>query len=166
MRARRERRELERRRLKAGRLLSKGIPQAEVARRVEVSREAVRRWADKLAAGGLAALKNARQFGRPSGLSDAQRQELTVALKAGALAQGYATELWTLPRVGKLIETMFDRAYSQVQVWRILGALGWSCQRPTGRATQRDEKAIRAWKQRRWPALKKTLPAKAEPSSS
>lgn len=153
MRARGKRRELERRRLKAGRWLSKGVPQAEVARRVEVSREAVRRWADKLANGGLAALKNSPQLGRPSGLSDAQRRELTVTLKAGALAQGYATELWTLPRVGKLIEKLFDRPYSDVQVWRILGSLGWSCQRPTGRATQRDEKAIRAWKQKRWPAL-------------
>lgn len=166
MRARRERRELERRRLKAGRWLSKGVPQAEVARRVEVSREAVRRWADKLANGGLAALKNARQLGRPSGLSDVQRQELIGALKAGALAQGYATELWTLPRVGKLIDKWFGRRYSDVQVWRILGALGWSCQRPTGRATQRDDNAIRVWKQKRWPALKKTLPAKAAPSSS
>jgi transposase len=42
-----------------------------------------------------------------------------------------------------------------VQVWRILGQLGWSSQRPTGRATQRDERAIRQWKQKRWPALKK-----------
>lgn len=166
MRRRRVRRELERRRLKAGRLLSKGISQAEVARRVEVSRETVRRWADKLSAGGLAALKNAPQLGRPAGLESAQHRELVRALKAGALAQGYATELWTLPRVATLIEKLFGRRYSQVQVWRILGQLGWSCQRPTGRATQRDEHAIRQWKQKRWPALKKTLPDKDVPSSS
>jgi transposase len=84
---------LERRRLKAGRLLSKGISQAEVARRAEVSRETVRRWADKLSQGGVAALKNAPKLGRPAGLEPTQRQELVRALKAGALAQGYATEL-------------------------------------------------------------------------
>ena len=160
------RRELERRRLKAGRLLSKGVSQAEVARRAEVSRETVRRWADKLSQGGLAALKNAPKLGRPAGLEAAQRQELVRALKAGALAQGYATELWTLPRIAALIEREFDQRYSPVQVWRILGQLGWSCQRPTGRATQRDEPAIRQWKQKRWPALKKTLPDKAVRSSS
>lgn len=166
MRRRHVRRELERRRLKAGRLLSKGVSQAEVARRTEVSRETVRRWADKLSEGGLAALKNAPKLGRPGGLEQAQRQELARALKDGALAQGYATELWTLPRVAALIEKLFGRRYSQVQVWRILGQLGWSCQRPTGRATQRDEGAIRQWKQKRWPALKKTLPDKDVPSSS
>jgi transposase len=166
MRRRRVRRELERRRLKAGRLLSKGISQAEVARRTQVSRETVRRWADKLSDGGLVALKNAPKLGRPAGLEPAQRQELVRALKAGALAQGYATELWTLPRVTALIDKLFGRRYSQVQVWRILGQLGWSSQRPTGRATQRDERAIRQWKQKRWPALKKTLPDKDVPSSS
>lgn len=166
MRARKIRRELQRRRLKAGRLLSRGVSQAEVARRGEVSRETVRRWADKLAAGGLVSLRNARKLGRPSGLDDAQRRSLVAALKAGALAQGYATELWTLPRVGRLIEKEFGRRYSDVQVWRILGQLGWSCQRPTGRATQRDERAIQHWKQVRWPALKKTLPSTDAPSSS
>jgi transposase len=166
MRGRRVRRELEQRRLKAGRLLSKGVSQAEVARRMEVSRETVRRWADKLSDGGLVALKNAPKLGRPAGLAPAQRQELVRALKAGALAQGYATELWTLPRVTALIDTLFGRRYSQVQVWRILGQLGWSSQRPTGRATQRDERAIRQWKRERWPALKKTLPDKDVPSSS
>src|SRR5216683_2093003 len=29
-------------------------------------------------------------------------------------------------------------------------------QRPTGRALERDEDAIRQWKQQRWPALKKS----------
>src|SRR6202022_3570425 len=32
---------------------------------------------------------------------------------------------------------------------------GWSCQRPTGRALERDEEAIRYWKRVRWPGLKK-----------
>lgn len=166
MRQRRVRRDLEQRRLKAGRWLSKGVSQAEVARRLDVSRETVRRWANKLTEGGVAALKNAPMLGRPRGLDGAQRQALAAALKAGPLAQGYATELWTVPRVRVLIERQFGRRYSPVQVWRILGQLGWSSQRPTGRATQRDESAIRQWKQKRWPALKKTLPDKAERSSS
>jgi transposase-like protein len=35
--------------------------------------------------------------------------------------------------------------------------LGWSCQRPTGRAPERDEEKIRRWKQKRWPEIKKKL---------
>ena len=45
-------------------------------------------------------------------------------------------------------------------------ATGWSCQRPVGRALERDEEKIRRWKQRRWPEIKKKPAQKAAPSSS
>jgi transposase len=161
----REAKSLQQRRLRAGRLLQRGIAQAEVARRVGVSRTTVSQWNTQLEAGGLAALRS-RPRGRPSGLDDAQRRELMRALRSGALAEGFATDLWTLPRVGELIERRFGRAYCESQVWRILVALGFSCQRPSGRALERDEAAIQRWKRTRWPALKKTLRNKDGSSSS
>lgn len=157
--------ELQRRRLRAGRLLARGVAQAEVARRVGVSRTTVSVWNRELDAKGLDALK-ARPRGRPSGLSDAQRAELMKALTGGALAEGFATDLWTLPRVGALIERRFGRRYSESQVWRILVKLGFSCQRPASRALERNEAAIQRWKRTRWPTLKKTPRNKAESSSS
>jgi transposase len=161
----REAKELQRRRLRAGRLLQRGVPQAEVARRVSVTRTTVSQWNAQLQAGGMEALKS-RTRGRPSGLDEAQRRELMRALTAGALAEGFATDLWTLPRVGELIKRRFTRSYSESQVWRILVSLGFSCQRPSGRALERDESAIKRWKQTRWPALKKTLRNKGGSSSS
>jgi len=157
--------ELQRRRLKAGRLLLKGVTQAEVARRVGVSRPTVFAWTKRLQQGGLAALSNGVR-GRPSRLNDAKREQLAQALMAGARAHGYATELWTLPRIAKLIEQRFGFSYSTSQVSRLLAAMGWSCQRPEKRALQRDEKAIARWKNKRWPTLKKTPPPTREPSSS
>ena len=115
----REAKELQRRRLRAGRLLQRGVPQAEVARRVSVTRTTVSQWNAQLEAGGMEALKS-RPRGRPSGLDEAQRRELMRALTAGALAEGFATDLWTLPRVGELIKRRFTRSYSESQVWRIL----------------------------------------------
>ena len=161
----REAKELQRRRLRAGRLLQRGVAQAEVARRVGVSRTTVSQWNTQLEAGGLAALRS-RPRGRPSGLDDAQRRELMRSLASGALAEGFATDLWTLPRVGQLIERRFGRSYCESQVWRILVALGFSCQRPSGRALERDEAAIQRWKRSRWPALKTTPQNKAGSSSS
>jgi hypothetical protein len=35
--------------------------------------------------------------------------------------------------------------------------MGWSCQRPTTRAIQRDEAAVQQWKRKTWPRLKKNL---------
>ena len=158
--------ELERRRLQAGRLLLKGVPQVEVARRVGVGRSAVSAWAKKLAAGGLDALRSTRALGRRAGLDAKQLRQLAKALKAGALSHGFPTELWTLPRVGVLIESLFGLRYSDAQVWRILRAMGWSPQRPSKRALERDEAEIGQWKRKRWPKLKKTLPDKGESSSS
>jgi transposase len=161
----REGRALQRRRMRAGRLLLGGMAQAEVARKVGVTRTTVSDWNEQLEAGGLEALKR-RPRGRPSGLDAQQKLELVGLLKEGALAQEFATELWTLRRVGQLIEEKFGRRYSESQVWRILVSLGFSSQRPTGRALERNESAIRRWKRERWPALKKTPKNKAESSSS
>jgi hypothetical protein len=47
---------------------------------------------------------------------------------AGALAAGFAKDLWTWPWVGELIKRRFIRSYGESQVWRILVALGFSCQ--------------------------------------
>ena len=82
-----------------------------------------------------------------------------AALKAGALAQGYSSDLWTLGRVGKLIETLTGQRYCESGVWRLLKRLGFSSQRPAKRAMQRDETAVRQWKTKRWPALKNVWPA-------
>lgn len=149
--------QLERRRLQAGRWLLKGVRQAEVARRTGAAKSTVNLWAQQLRSGGLAGLKSTGPRGRPAGLGATQRRELGRELKRGAVAHGFATELWTLARVGtpdpEAVRAPIQR---EVQVWRILGAMGWSSQRPSRRALERDEQAIRGWKRKRWPALKKT----------
>ena len=107
---------LQRRRLRAARLLEKGVPQAEVARRLEVSRQSVSTWAKKLETEGREALK-AKPLGRPGSFTNAERRELTRLLKRGAVAADFPTELWTLPRVKTLIANRFGLQYNEVHVW-------------------------------------------------
>lgn len=147
--------ELERRRLRGARLLSTGTHPAEVARQVGVSRQSVMRWERALKQEGVRSLQRATAPGRPSRLSDAQLKELAKMLKAGSLAAGYATEMWTLPRIGALIQERFGVKFAQSSVWRTLQRMGWSPQRPARQARQRDEEAIRTWKNKRWVELKK-----------
>jgi len=154
--------ELERRRKQGMRLLAGGVWPAEVARRVGVSRQSVLRWSKRHAEGGMEGLERPKQFGRPPKLDEGQRAELIKALKAGALAAGFASELWTLPRIAELIRERFEVELSQPSVWRMLQQLGWSVQRPTGRARQRDEAAIAEWKKKRWPTIKKSLRGRGE----
>jgi transposase len=161
-----DRSELEARRIEAGKLLQRGVRPAEVARRLRVSRTSVGRWQQTLTSGGQRSLRGAPRTGRPPLLDANDQKRLIAALKAGALAQGYSSDLWTLGRVGKLIETLTGQRYSESGVWRLLKRLGFSSQRPAKRAMQRDETAVRQWKTKRWPALKKRPPERAGSSSS
>ena len=137
----RDRAELEARRLEGARLLRRGARPAEVARRLQVSRTSVWRWEQALDANGRRALRKAPRTGRPPRLTDAEKKRLVVALEAGALVRGYATDLWTLSRVGKLIEKISGKRYSESGVWRLLKGLNFSCQRPSGRSGGRQRSA-------------------------
>jgi transposase len=146
---------LEKRRIQAAKLLKKGIHEAEVARRVGVHRQSVNRWARQLSESGMSGLKKAGRVGRKSRLTEADLDNIREALKRGPQALGYETGLWTAWRVADLIERECGVKYHSGHVWKVLKLLGWSCQRPTTRALERDENAIRRWKQKRWPELKK-----------
>jgi transposase len=153
---------LEQRRRKAARLLRRGIPQSEVARRVGVHRQSVSRWDRELKESGLRGLKKAGRAGRKPLLSTADLRRVEAKLKQGAQARGYETELWTTFRVADLIEQECGVRYHPAHVWRILQGLGWSCQRPARRALERDEEKIESWKKKRWPELKKKPTGRSE----
>jgi transposase len=156
---------LERRRFKALRLLRQGLNQSEVARRLRVVRQSVARWAALDREGGQRALRQAGRAGRKPRLSPRQKSRLEQRLLAGPERLGYETSLWTSERVADLIEQEFGVRYHPGHVWKILVALGWSCQRPVGRALERNEEAIGHWKKVRWPDIKKKPKKRSERSS-
>lgn len=148
------RKELAKLRRRALRLLEWGWPQARVAEHLGVARSTVCTWKRRAAEVGEAAAST----GRPGKLNEIALQRLAQTLKGGATAAGFATDLWTLTRIAEVIREQTGQRYTESGVWRLLKRLGFSCQRPTGRARECDEAAIRRWKRKRWPELKKTLP--------
>jgi transposase len=144
---------LEARRLRAARLFQQGESQAEIARVLRVHRQTVHRWAKQVEGEGRAALKKAGRAGRKPRLSAAELRRIAQELKRGPEVLGYETSLWTAPRVADLIERECGIRYHPGHVWKILRQMGWSCQRPAGRALERDE-------------LKKKPKKRGEPSSS
>ena len=152
--------------MQAAELLKQGLGQSEVARRLRVHRQSVIRWARQLALSGRRGLKQAGRAGRKPRLSGAQLRQLERALKRGPEAAGYANGLWTTGRVRRLIQEQCGVRYHEAHVWRLLRRLGWSCQRPMGKALERDEEAIRHWKKAEWPRLKQKLTANGARSSS
>jgi transposase len=95
-----------------------------------------------------------------------QLGQLGELLKAGPQAHGYATALWTTERIARLIQRQFGVRYHRDHVGRLLGQMGWSCQRPTGRARERKEEEIARWKRVEWPRIKKKPKQKGARSSS
>src|ERR1700689_1643350 len=144
---------MENRRQKPGKLFAKGCSAREAARQLGVARQAAYRWKQAWDKGGKAALASKGPAGPKPKLTAEQTQKVAAALLAGPLAQGYKTNLWTLPRVALLIKDLTGVGYHPGHVWRLLGASGFSCQRPERRAVERDEKAIRKWQRVELPAL-------------
>jgi transposase len=143
------------RRRDAAELLRQGVHQAEVARRVGAHRQSVSRWSRQLKQDGFRALKKPGSPGRKPRLCPEDLRRIERGLKRGAGALGYETNLWTSWRVAHLIEQICGVKYHPSQAWRILRQLGWTCQRPTGRALERNEEKIQQWKRERWPEIKK-----------
>ena len=157
---------LRQRRQQAGRLFAMGEVQAAVARGLRVSRQSVSRWYDEWRRGEAPALRGAGRAGRKPRLSAEQLARVDAALRDGARAHGYATDVWTLPRVAAVIERLTGVHYHPGHVWRVLRAPVWSLQRPTTQARERNDVQIRRWATTRWPAVKKTRDAGGPGSSS
>lgn len=147
---------LEVRQQQAARLFAAGKEtQGAIARRLGVSRQSVLRWYRAWRAGGRNALCAAGRAGRKPRLGSEAWTGVEAALRQGPRAHGYRTNLWTLPRVARVIERLTGVRYHPGHVWRLLGALNWTLQRPAKRAKERNETAIRHWVTTRWPAVKK-----------
>ncbi len=149
-------RSLERRRLKAVALLEEGFSPVEVARQLGVDRRSVRRWRASYDQAGHEGVLAKPVPGRPWKLDAQARKKLERDLRKGARAFGYPTDLWTCPRVAKLIQRRYRVGYHVDHVSRLLRSMGWTPQKPERRARERDEQTIRGWVRKDWPRVKKT----------
>jgi transposase len=157
--------ELEVRRLMAGKMLLEGKGVREVSRLTGAAPSSVCRWKQEVEQGGLEALRAKPHPGRPSRLTSNQKEKLAEILLQGGEASGYATDLWTLARVTEVIEREFGVKYHPGHVWHILRGMGWTAQKPERRARERDEEAIARWRKEEWPRVKKR-PAREVGASS
>jgi transposase len=148
---------LEARRRRAVKLLDEGWLIKDVAAAVGASRQSVSSWKKLAGTRGerAKALAATPQHLPQCRLSTSQRAKLARLLRAGPRKAGLAADLWTLPRVAALIHQEFGVSYHSTHVGRLLHALGFSCQKPERRSKEQDPEAVRAWREEKWPAIKK-----------
>jgi transposase len=158
--------QFEERRMAAAQLFhTGGFSDAQIARELGVTRDAVSKWHAAWRHGGDARLAARPKTGRPARLSAAQWQQLAGVIERGARAAGFDTERWTLRRIAAVIARRFGVYYHSRYLERPLKAHGFSVQRSATRARERDEHVIARWPTHEWVALKKRHSSRALLSS-
>jgi transposase len=118
--------QLERRRRQAVALRKHGFGPTEIARRLGTTPQTVCLWVRQAKAGGPDALKARLHPGRPCKLNTRQRRALAARLLKGAVASGFATDLWTCPRIARLIADRYGVTYHVSAIPHLMAGLGFS----------------------------------------
>ncbi len=142
------------RRMEAAKLFEEDLSNAEIGRRLHVSRQAVSGWYQIWKEQGQAGLKV--QLPGPScRLSQEQKEQILQALLQGPEANGFETPLWILARITQLIAKLTGISYHPGHVWYLMQDLDWSCQKPEPVARERDQNEIDHFVEKEFPRVKK-----------
>ena len=153
------------RRQRAWELKQAGWKQQDIAGALGVTPGAVSQWLKRGREQGVEGLRRHPAPGRQPRLSAEQLAQLPALVERGPEAYGFRGQVWTCRRVAEVIRRTFGVTYHPAHVSRLLHAVRHSVQQPHTRATQRNEAAIAAWWQERWPAMEKKRPTKGAPLS-
>ena len=153
------------RRRRAWERKEQGWKQQDIAAALGVTPGAVSQWLKRAREQGLEGLRRHPAPGRQPRLTAEQLAQLPALVERGAEAYGLRGQVWTCKRVAEVIRRTFGVTSHPAHVSRLLHAVRQSVQRPRSRAAQRNEPAIQAWWQDRWPALEKKRPTRSAPSS-
>jgi transposase len=145
--------EQEERRMKAIPLLDIGVSQAEIADYLGVTQGAVSQWKTAYEENGREGLISIPHPGRKPRLSEKDFEELVEILEKGAIASGFPTELWTLPRVAEVIRDKFGVDYHDSHISKIMKKIGWSKQKPEKHAKEQNVDEVEHWRNVRWPEI-------------
>ena len=139
------------------RLLKTGLSARAVGEALQRSLKTIEKWRLAYRRHGEAGIALKRIPGRPRKLTDRQLFRLVFCLAKGPSAYGFHGDVWTLPRIAKVIEKEFGVRYDPSHVRRLLIRLGFSHQRPELTASDRDEREVRRFRQRVWPQFRRRV---------
>ena len=120
-----------------------------------VDPSSVRRWVAAFRQQGPAGLAARPAPGRPPKLSTTQEKVVRRWLADNPTEHGFATELWTAPRLGLLIEQEFGVHFHPDYLITWLRQRGYTPQLPRRVPRERDEREIARWLAEDWPRIKR-----------
>ena len=146
---------LEYRRCLAVQRVEDGYSIGDVADFVGVDRRTVRRWVAAFRQPSAAGLAAHPVRGRPPKLTPTPEKIVCRWLADNPTEHGFATELWTAPRLALLIEQEFGIPFNARYFSTWLRDRGLTPQKPQRVARERDPDPIRRWLAVDWPRIKK-----------
>src|SRR5439155_12167202 len=147
--------ELERRRRLAVQRVHDGYTAVEVARFLGVHLRTVRSWLAADRDDPKHGLNPKPHFGRPPKLTFDQELEVLCWLYAKPTSFGFATDLWTAPRIAQRMAKEFGVHFHPRYVNAWLTERGVTPQKPQRRPRERDQEAIDRWLAEDWQRIKK-----------
>jgi transposase len=147
--------ELENRRRLAVQRVLEGYSTQEVADFLGVDPSSVRRWVAAFRNRGAEGLVARPASGRPPKLTLTQEKIIRRWLHDSPSEHGFKTELWTAPRLARLIHEEFGILLNPRYLSAWLRDRGFSPQKPGRVPRERDPEAIAAWLESDWPRIKK-----------
>ena len=128
---------------------------SEIAHLLKVHRATVHNWIQQWNAFREEGLLEGHRAGRPTLLTEEDRQRLHDIVDSGPVAYGLQTGIWTSINLAEVIAGEFGVVYHPGHVRKLLRQIGLSVQRPTTRLVQADPALQRKWTRYTVPNLKK-----------
>ncbi len=147
--------ELERRRCLAVQRVCEGYTAEEVAAFLGVDPSSVRRWVAAFRHRGAAGLAARPAPGRPPKLTTTQEKIVRRWLADNPTDYGFATELWSAPRLRLLIEQEFGVRFHPDYLGTWLRQRGYTPQLPRRVHREADDREIARWLAEDWPRIKR-----------
>lgn len=145
---------LEAYRLRALALRKEGYKVKEIAKIFGITYTSVSRWFVRERKYGEEALRRTKAKGADRKVTQEIETWLLKALRKPATAYGFDVPLWNSKMVQQLLKQEKGLSVSVGTVWRHLGAMGLSFQKPEKRYSEQNKEKVKAWLDTEWPALR------------
>lgn len=145
----------EARRLAGFQLFQRGLGPTEIARRLGAPVSTVERWARRFREEGAEGVRDRPRSGRPHRLDEARRKELVEILLAGAVAAGFESEYWSMPRVRQVVQQRFGAVFHVDYLGVLLRKLGFTPQKPARVSRRKEPRAAEEFRRKTWPQARK-----------
>src|SRR6187200_1394709 len=133
--------------------LVQGQSVSDVAEMMSMGEQTVRDYRNQYLFKGMASLVYKAPPGRPSKLTQTQRQQLAQWIKASPQDSGYTSGCWNTPMIQDLIQRHFGVVYHPHYIATLLKNMGFSYQKARFVSDHLSEAQRLAWRQTRWPKI-------------